>query len=140
MLNELPIGIALIPCEYVLDDIRTRKKSIVNIISQLRADKFPFQTQSFSILITLTGCVGNFPCTLRCIQDDTLQEVMNIQCDIKSSSVNDVVDVVVNFKALTFPVPGSYTFSVVVDGIPIMFRPISVLSKVKKPVPPHESA
>ena len=138
MPNELPIGIGLIPCENVIEDIRTRKKSIIGIVSRITADVFPFTVQSFNMLISLTGCIGSFPCRLKCVHDDTRQEIMNVACDVKSSAMNEVVEVLVTFKTLKFPLPGTYTFSVVVDGIPIMFRPITVLSRVKKPVPPQE--
>ena len=138
MPNELPIGIGLIPCDSVIEDIRTRKKSIIGIISKISADSFPYTVQSMNLLISLTGCIGNFPFRLKCVHDDTRQEIMNVACDVKSSAMNDVVEVLVSFKTLKFPLPGTYTFSVVVDGIPIMFRPITVLSRVKKPVPPQE--
>ena len=138
MLNELPIGIGLIPCDNVIEDFRTRKKSIIGIISKINADSFPFTAQSLNVLISLTGCTEDFPCRLKCVHDETRQEIFNIQCDIKASSVNDVVDVQISFKTLKFPEPGSYTLSVVVEGIPIMFRTIKVVERVRKPVPPRE--
>ena len=99
MLNELPIGIGLIPCENVLEDIRTRRKSIIGIISKIQAENFPFTVQSMHVFIMLTGCTSNFPCKLKCVNDETMEKIIDVQCDIQSSSVNDVVDVVIAFKS-----------------------------------------
>ena len=140
MLNELPVGIGLIPCENVIEDIRTRKKSIIGIISKITADSFPFTIQSLNVLVSLTGCTSAFPCRLKCVHDETRQEILNVKCDIKPASVHDVVEVLVTFKTLKFPEPGSYTFSVVAEGIPIMFRPIIISERVRKPVPPRDGS
>ncbi len=138
MLNELPVGIGLIPCENVIEDVRTRKKSIIGIISKIGADSFPFTAQSLNVLISLTGCTSDFPCRLKCVHEETQHEILNVKCDIHANSVHDVVEVLVTFKTLKFPEPGTYTFSVVADGIPIMFRPVTVSARVKKPVPPKD--
>ena len=103
MLNELPVGIGLIPCENVIEDIRTRKKSIIGIISKICADNFPFTVQSLNILISLTGCTSDFPCRLKCVHEESRKEILNVKCNIHSTSVHDVVEVLVTFKTLKFP-------------------------------------
>ena len=138
MLNELPIGIALLPCENVIEDFRTRRKSIIGVISKLHAESFPLTIQTMHVLFSLTGCTSDFPSRLKCVHDDTGKEIFNIKCDIKASSVTDVVDVVIAFKSLSFPQPGSYTLSVVVEDIPIMFRTLAVMERARRPVPPKE--
>ena len=135
--SELPIGIALIPCDNIIEDIRTRKKSMIGIFSQIHADSFPYTMPAMNILVSMTGCIGEFPCNLICERIDDRKQIFNVNCDISAKSPLDVVDVVISMKAITFPMPGRYSLKVVVDEIPIMMRPLTVFAKIVKTVPPR---
>ena len=135
--SELPIGLALILCDNIIEDIRTRKKSMIGIFSQIYADSFPYTLPSLNILVSLTDCLGDFPCTLVCEHVEDRKTVFSVNCGITAKSPQDVVDVVVTMKAVTFPMPGRYSIKVVVDDIPIMMRPLTLFAKAAKSVPPR---
>ena len=135
--SELPIGIALLPCDNIIEDIRTRKKSMIGIFSQIHAESFPYTMPSMNILVSMTGCIGEFPCTLVCEYVGDHTQIFNVNCAISAKSPMDVVDVVITMKSITFPMPGRYSLKVMVDDIPIMMRPLSVFTKAAKTVPPR---
>lgn len=135
--RDLPIGLALIPCDTLIEDVRTKKKSLIGLFSQILTDSFPYTHPSLNLLVSLTGCVGSTPCTIVCEKSDDKQKIVDVLCQINAKSPMDVVDMVINLKSLVFPAPGRYDLKVLVDRIPVMMRPIKVLSKVKPPsVPP----
>ena len=135
--SELPIGIALIICDNIIEDIRTRKKSMIGIFSQIYANSFPYTLPSMNILVSLTDCIGEFPCTLMCEREEDRKTIFSVNCGIAAKAPNDVVDLVIAMKAITFPTPGRYNIKVIVDGIPIMRRQLTVLAKTVKTVPPE---
>ena len=80
--SELPIGLALILCDNIIEDIRTRKKSMIGIFSQIYADSFPYTLPALNILVSMTGCVSDFPCTLVCEHVEDRKTVFSVNCGI----------------------------------------------------------
>lgn len=138
VLSELPIGLALIVCDNIIEDIRSRKKSMIGLFSQIHAESFPYTHPSLNMLVSFTGCIGDFPCTIVCEHVEDHKVIFSVNCGISAKSPIDVVDVVIAMKAVTFPVPGRYSIKAVVDDIPIMMRPLMIFAKTAKTVPPRK--
>ncbi len=127
-LNELPMGLALLLSENLIEDARTGRKSLIGMITRLEAERFPYTSPPLYVMISVTGCTGDFPCSLVCEEVATGREILNVNCGVQANSPFDVIDMYVSFKSLHFPAPGRYTFRVLADGVPIMVRPVPVLS------------
>ena len=58
---ELPIGIGLIPCDTLIEDRLTGKKSLIGVIGAIRVTKFPCVYPAFHLLVSLTSGNGSYP-------------------------------------------------------------------------------
>lgn len=137
-LNELPMGLALVLCENVIEDARTGNKSLIGIITNITAERFPFSTLPLTVFISVTGGTGAFTCRLVCEHAGTGKNILDVCCDLDSRSPFGVADVMFAFRSISFPYPGRYSLKVLVDNVLIMSRPLSV-SKYEEKTAAQES-
>ena len=130
---ELPIGLSLILCDTTIEDVRTKKKSLIGLFTQISADKFPYTHPKMDVLVTLTGCCGPVPCTITCSEDGAEKPLVSINFMVNAKSPRDVADVVLSIQSMRFPTPGLYIFRVLADGVPFMMRPINVRQRTARP-------
>jgi len=137
--SEIPIGLALILCDTVIEDRHTMKKSLIGLFSQIRAASFPYTHPLIHLVVSLTGGKGDYPCEVLCQHDDLKTKVFSIKNNLRFRSHDEVAELVYNLKSLTFPRPGRYWFKVLLDDMPIMMRPVLVVSRqeAKPPPPPN---
>ena len=136
--SEIPIGLALILCDTVIEDRRTMKKSLIGLFSQIGALSFPYTHPLIHLLVSLTGGKGEYPCEVLCQHEDLKTTVFSIKNTLRFRSHDEVADLVYNLKSLTFPRPGRYWFKVLVDEMPVMMRPVLVVPRPElKPRPPN---
>ncbi len=123
---ELPLGIALIPCDCLIEDRLTGKKSLIGIIGAIRCPQFPCVHPSLTILVSLTSGHGDYPCTLALVSESRNETVFAGKGDLKFNNPNQVVDLVFFLRGGRFEYPDVYWLKFMVDDMPIMTRPISV--------------
>ncbi|MBP5640308.1 MAG: hypothetical protein J6X55_12560 [Victivallales bacterium] len=132
---EVPIGVALIVCDTIIEDKFTNKKSLIGLFGQIHAARLPCLTQSMSLLVSLTGGNGDYPCSITCHHASIDAPVFNLSRTIHFESPNQVLDLVFQLKAVRFPFPDQYWLKVLIDGVPIMMRPLTVVQNTP-PAPP----
>lgn len=137
--SEIPIGLALILCDTVIEDRHTMKKSLIGLFSQIGTMTFPYTHPLIHLLVSLTGGKGDYPCEVLCQHEDLQTTVFSIKNNLRFRSHDEVADLVYNLKSLTFPRPGRYWFKVLLDDTPIMMRPVLVVNRqeLKPPAPPR---
>jgi hypothetical protein len=123
---ELPLGIALIPCDSLIEDRLTGKKSLIGIIGAIRCAQFPCVHPSLTILVSLTSGHGDYPCTLELVSESRNETVFVGKGDLKFKNPNQVVDLVFFLRRIRFEYPDVYWLKFLIDDMPIMTRPISV--------------
>ena len=131
--SELPIGLTLVLCDTIIEDVRTKKKSLIGLFTQISADKFPYTHPKMDVLVSMTGCLGTVPCTITCSLDGEEKPLVSVNFKVETHSHRDVADVVLAIKSMRFPAPGLYMFRVLADGIPFMMRPIRVMQRAPRP-------
>lgn len=142
-ISELPIGLALLFCDTLIEDIRTRKKSLIGLYTQIIVTQFPYTHPNLNIFVSVTGCTSqNFPCKLRCEKAADGKCILEVTCQLNANSPQDVVDLAITLKQIQFPSPGRYSIKLIVDDVPIMMRPLKLILKNQKsstPPPRHDN-
>ena len=132
---ELPIGIGLLPCDTLIEDKITGKKSVIGIIGTIRVTKFPCKYPSINLLVSLTSGNGSYPCSLEVVSESKNEVVFSGQGTLKFNDPTQVVDLVFVLQRLQFNYADTYWIKFMVDGEPLMMRPIHV----KLLEPPEDS-
>lgn len=132
----IPLGMTI--CDMVIQDTKTKKKSLIGIFSQINAVKAPIQHPSISVFVALTEGNGKYDCELHCVRDDDNQLIMNAQGSIEFHDPNQVLELVFDLNGPVFPSFGHYRFEFLAEGEPVISRKFSVV-KAQGPVSPDKN-
>ena len=105
---ELPIGIGLIPCDTLIEDRLTGKKSLIGVIGAIRVTKFPCVYPAFHLLVSLTSGNGSYPCTLQLVSESKNEVIFSGNGTLKFNNPTQVVDLVFLLQRLHFNYPDTY--------------------------------
>jgi len=130
--SEIPIGLALIPCDTIIDDKRTGKKSLIGIISQITTTVLPAILPTMGLMISFTGGMGSYSCEIHCRSNNLEKPVFKMKGDVKFDHPNQVIEMIFQLVHLQFPVAGVYILEVFIDDILIMTRPLPVVQRQLK--------
>jgi hypothetical protein len=133
--SELPIGLALLVCDTVIEDRRTLKKSLVGLFSQINVGKLPYVHPGLFLFVSLTGGTGEYPCEIVCEHVDSAEKVFALKCKVAFKTPYDVAELVFALRALRFTQAGRYWIKVLVEGMPLMMRPLVVTCRPPAPPP-----
>jgi len=133
--SEMPIGLALICCDTVIEDRRTGKKSLIGLFGQLNVRRLPYVHPSLSLLVSLTGGTGEHACEVLCVNDNLDKPVFSVRGKIKFEHPQQVLDMIFQLQATRFPVAGTYWVKVIIDELPLMMRPLVVVQQQKPSAP-----
>ncbi|MGN0867345.1 MAG: DUF6941 family protein [Oligosphaeraceae bacterium] len=131
---EAPIGIGLIPCDTLIQDRITGKKSFIGVFDRISSSKFPLVSRPFYILVCLAGRNGTYPFSLELSSEKEGQVVFEAKGNVVMVSPTDGVDMVFPIQRVQFPTPGLYWIKFKIAGDTLMLRPIHVCRKA----PPKE--
>lgn len=125
---------ALLVCDTVIEDIMTRKKSLIGLFTHLQAHAFPFQHPQLGLYFCLTDAQGTyqFDMTLVYLNNDEIVA----QASLPGVEITDrlqISDFGVNIPALVFPAPGRYEFRLSIDRQVIAQKDFHVVQAVHPP-------
>lgn len=129
---EMPIGLALVLCDTIIEDKTSGKKSLIGLFGQIQTPKIPCVHQSMMLLVSLTGGKGNYPCKIVCEHPDLPAPVFSISCTVKMDNPFQVLDLIFKIKSIRFPLASQYWIRVFIDEVPLMMRPISIIKTGKQ--------
>jgi hypothetical protein len=106
-----PHLVAVVLCDQVIEDIRTRKKTYVGVFSNIQAQKFPAQHPEMSIAVTLTECRGKQEMILQILlnEDQGEKEILKIEGIIQSDDPLAMIDLIFQLRGIPIPKAGKYT-------------------------------
>ena len=113
---EFPRSIAMIICDEVIDDKRTRKKSLIGMFDRIMAASFPARHPKLHIFFSLTNGRGKYKAVLQQIFLLDLKVLQEIQGELEFSSPNDVLEYDFELLNISFPFEGKYSFQLLLDG------------------------
>jgi len=121
----IPLGMMI--CDMVIQDVKTHKKSLIGIFSQINAAQAPICHPRISVFVALTEGNGHYPCELRCIRDDDDQLIMNARGALDFRDPTQVLELVFDLNGPVFPAFGRYRFEFLADGVGLISRKFNVV-------------
>jgi hypothetical protein len=133
-----PNCVSLIICDTVIEDARTRNKSLISMFNGILAQRVPARHDKMCAFVALTGGRGRHAITLRLCYDKTYDtDLLSLQgeVDFPAADPHAVVDLVFEIRGFVFPEFGNYTFEVMHESVPLLTRRFSV-NELPSAVPP----
>ena len=112
-----PVVLTLLLCEKVIVDARTEQYSLVGLVSNVNASKFPVRSPNLCIFTEVTGGHGVTALTVRIVDVDEEREPV-VKLDLKLNLENPlaVTQFVFGMPPLVFPEPGDYRLQALSGG------------------------
>lgn len=120
---------ALLLCDHVIEDVRTRNKSLISMFNGVLSSAVPIRHDKMCAFASFTGGRGVVPIVLRlCYDPEYETDLLSLTGDVEFSinNPNSVVDMVFEIRGFPFQKFGAYTFEVVCNGVVLMQRRFNV--------------
>jgi len=127
-----PLGLAILICDYFIDDSKTHKKSLIGIFNRIQSPKFPCSHPQLHVFISLTDGRGDYDTELRCIFRETGDACFGASGKITFPDPNAVIELNFLINNAVFPKPGSYSFEFLCNGEPVLERRFIVAKRGAK--------
>ncbi len=124
-----PIVLGLTLCDYVVVEEKTRKVSLIGTFAAIAASSFPAMAQPFSVFVVLTDGLGDATIELVITRLDSGDEVFSYRGQLHFPGKLAEVSFHARLRQCSFPAPGQYQFTLLIDGEWIAHRRIQVYSK-----------
>ena len=123
---ETPMGLALVVCDTVIEDRHSGKKTLVGLFDRIQTARLPCVHPTLSVLVSLTGGRGEYPCQVVCRHTDSTTTAFSATGTVTLKDPRQVVDLVYRLQGVRFPAAGIYWLHFMVESVPIMMRPLRV--------------
>jgi len=126
-----PVGLAMLLCDYVIEDKQTGKKSLIGLFSNISAKQFPASHYRMNVFIVLCDGHGDYKGELRCVNADTDEEISTMRGPIPFPDPRAVLEFNFEMFGLTFPTPGEYLMQFLCDDEIVIQRKLT-LTQIKE--------
>jgi hypothetical protein len=123
-----PVAFGLTLCDYALIEEGTRRVSLIGTLTKLTADRFPLLAPPFYASAALTEGLGDATIDLVATRLDSGDEVYTRQRQVHFSDRLRELQVIFRIADCSFPAPGVYQFTLLVDGEWLAQRRLHVVS------------
>jgi len=111
-----PILLSAIICERVIFDKISGMPSIINIVQNINAPKYPVRYPSLVFFCELTNGHGRTNTTIRLVEGQEEEKVIFEQKGVAQfKDVKQVVSLALNLQGIVFPREGEYRFQLFAD-------------------------
>ena len=111
-----PIALGLTLCEKVIVEEGTKNVTLVNTFTTMFVDEFPSPAQRFAVYAALTNGLGDATIELVLTHLETDNEIHARRMPLRFSDKLAEVRILYRMSEISFPEPGKYQFSLLVDG------------------------
>jgi hypothetical protein len=126
-----PVALAMVLCDYVIEDKLTNKKSLIGIFSNISAKKFPASHYRMNVFVVLCDGYGEYRGQLRLVKADMDEEVSTMRGPVVFPDPKAVIEFNFEMFGLTFPEPGEYLMQFLCDDEIVVQRKL-VLTRMKE--------
>jgi hypothetical protein len=123
-----PLALGMTVCDYVIVEQNTRKVSLIGSFSGIRGESFPLVPLPFCVYSSLIGGLGEASIELTVTHLESDREVLALQRSTNFPSRFTEVQVIFRVASCQFPEPGSYQFTLLVDGEWVAHRRVRLYS------------
>ena len=128
-----PIALGLMLCEKVIVEEGTKNVTLVNTFTKLRVEGFPSLPQHFAVYAALTAGLGQATMTLAITHLETDEEVYTYHGTVPFPDRLAEVRTLIRVNGGSFPAPGKYQLTLLIDGDWIAHRHLQVVGKEDQP-------
>ena len=114
----------IIICREAFTAAGTNNLSLINIFTQITADRFPFLFSRFALVANFDADAGGSHVLRTLILDPSGTQLTSTQVPVVTNAGN--MQVIANFEQLKFPVPGRYIFRIFLDDTALGERILEV--------------
>ncbi len=133
-----PIVLTLLLCEKVIVDARTQQYSLIGLVSNVNASRFPVRSPTLCIYTEVTGGHGVTPLTVRIVDVDEQREpVVKLDLEVNLEDPLAVTQVVFGMPRLIFPEAGDYRLQAISGDSRLLEKRI-ILRDAPPPLLPGE--
>jgi hypothetical protein len=112
-----PVVLTLLLCEKVIVDARTQQYSLVGLVSNVNASRFPVRSPNLCIFTEVTGGHGVTGLTVRIVDvDENREPVVKLDLQLNLENPLAVTQFVFGMPPLVFPEPGDYRLQALSGG------------------------
>lgn len=124
-----PIPLSLLIADNHLFDARTGQHSLIGIISNIQASRFPALVARLVVFFEITSARGNVPIDVRIVDvDEKRQPIVSLSGAIDSPDPLGVHQMAVGFNNLAFPEAGDYRVQLLSGGLILLERRLVLVS------------
>ena len=124
--RALPVALAMLLCDYVIEDKQTNKKSLIGLFSNISAKQFPASHHRMNVFVVLSDGHGEYRGELRCIKSDDDSQISTMKGPVPFPDPNAVLELNFELFGLTFPDPGDYFMQFLCDDEIVVQRKITL--------------
>jgi len=124
-----PQCLGLMVCDAVIEDSRSRNKSLINMFNGILTPAVPARHDKMCAFVAFSGGRGSVPIALRlCYDPDYSTDLLRLDGNVEfpKEHPHAVVDMVFEIRGFVFPNFGQYTFEVICDEVPLIARRFTV--------------
>lgn len=114
--NESPIALAILLCDQVIRDLERKKASIIGVFSAIYTKGVPCYHQTFAIYLRLTNGRGHQKIELKMKHQESGDTAGTAVNEIEMDNPDQIVEVVFEFRDLTFEDFGRYIIEFSANG------------------------
>lgn len=123
-----PIALGLTICEKVIVEQGTIRVSLISIFNMLEAAEFPHTPPPFCVFASLTGGEGSATATLTITRMETDEVIEAAPMPLTFPNRFAISHALFRFNDREFPSPGTYMFTLLVDGDWVAHRRLYVVA------------
>ena len=128
---ELPKVLAMVICDEIIEDVRTRKKSLIGLFNRISTKTLPAKHPKLHVFFVLTNGRGKYQAKLQLMYLNELKVLHEFTAEIKFEDPNTVIDFNFELMNVNFPKEGKYNFQLLLDGTLVAER-VFQLSRSEK--------
>lgn len=133
MKKEMPIGLALIVCDTVIQDRETGKRSLIGMFDRLHARQFPCVHPAMFVYVSATSGRGEYETQIVCRHGQTDKRAFTISGKIRFPDPLQVVELTCHVQGAKFEEPGEYWVELQIDDVPMMMRRLFIEEAPQRP-------
>jgi len=121
-----PRHLTMVICDSVIEDKRTREKSLIGIFNNITASSVPCVHPRLNVFVALTEGHGVYGMLMRCLKVGDESEIMKMDGNVTFKDPRQIIEFNCEIVGLKFPDYGEYRFEVLFDGNPVVSRKFKV--------------
>lgn len=129
-----PVVLTLLLCEKVIVDARTQQYSLIGLVTNVNASRFPVRSPNLCIFTEVTGGHGITALTVKIVDVDEKREpVVKVDLQLNLENPLAVTQFVFGMPPLVFPRPGDYRLQAISNGATLLEKRLILREASQQP-------